>query len=187
MSLKSLHAMDSALAGMGLTRKQITREDSVFRAVSEKLFYSQCHHERVKSGCLAHLESNMQEYQQYIDEFLPERLKELREGKIEAGHLEMIALSHMYRVDFIIFHSLTQKQFCLTPNIYDRKIHLCYVEDNHYDLVYSKETVQAAAICQSIVYELLYKGVFGLDSELEEATLFLEVQKLLPKETTISG
>lgn len=48
-----------------------------------------------------------------------------------------------------------------------RKIALCESAGRHFDSVYPKPHQYKAAICQSIVYEILYRDVFGFDKEIE--------------------
>ncbi|MGH0166267.1 UNVERIFIED_CONTAM: hypothetical protein FKN15_072971 [Acipenser sinensis] len=49
-------------------------------------------------------------------------------------------------------------------------VSLCFLNGNHYDIVYPKQFTEAAALCQSIVYELLYK-VLGVDSSKQTSSL----------------
>ncbi|KAG9347107.1 hypothetical protein JZ751_006034 [Albula glossodonta] len=45
----------------------------------------------------------------------------------------------------------------------DPQVRLCFLNGNHYDSVYPTEFVNNAALCQSILYELLYERVYGVD------------------------
>ncbi|XP_043918162.1 OTU domain-containing protein 4 isoform X2 [Protopterus annectens] len=40
---------------------------------------------------------------------------------------------------------------------------LCFSNGNHYDIVYPEEFKKSAAVCQSLLYEILYEKVFGRD------------------------
>ncbi|KAG9480080.1 hypothetical protein GDO78_011870 [Eleutherodactylus coqui] len=39
---------------------------------------------------------------------------------------------------------------------------LCFSNGNHYDIIYPATFAESAAMCQSVIYELLYEKVFGL-------------------------
>ncbi|KAH7969050.1 hypothetical protein HPB52_014073 [Rhipicephalus sanguineus] len=55
---------------------------------------------------------------------------------------------------------------------------LCYMHGNHYDVIYSRQRLSAAAMCQSIVYETLYKTVFEFGDDVD-----LAVKKMLYDKT----
>ncbi|XP_041358973.1 uncharacterized protein LOC121375536 [Gigantopelta aegis] len=71
-------------------------------------------------------------------------------------------------------------------NRYQKKVFLCFVDGIHYDCVYPRSVIQHTAICQSVIYEVLYQGVFGLTSELEEAVMFIRQQKKGTRENSFS-
>ncbi|XP_035824265.1 putative bifunctional UDP-N-acetylglucosamine transferase and deubiquitinase ALG13 [Aplysia californica] len=145
---KAINDMDAFLSDLGLARKAVTKDETcLFRAVSEKLFFTQCHHNKVKDACLNYLLRHEDEYQPFVAEAIDERVNRVKEGKTRAGHLEMIVMSRMYRLDFVLFHTPSLNHYSLTDNFYNQ-VFLCYVNDNHYDLVYSKTFLQTAAICQ---------------------------------------
>ncbi|XP_059153262.1 OTU domain-containing protein 4-like, partial [Physella acuta] len=185
MSSKLLKDFDALLSEVGLFRKVITNENSLFRAVSEAVYFTQSLHEKVKTKCLEHLKINVAEYQNFTGECLQERITYLQQNKANAGHLEMLAMSDIYRMEFVFLSAPSLNTFSVSKNKFEKKIILCEIGD-HYDLVYTKDHMQSSAVCQSIVYDILYRGVFGLKTELEEAVLFLELQKL-PKESNISN
>ncbi|KAH1164815.1 hypothetical protein KIL84_009432 [Mauremys mutica] len=47
----------------------------------------------------------------------------------------------------------------------DPEILLCCSGDSHYDSVYTKQFQADAAVCQAVLYEILYKDVFGVEKE----------------------
>ncbi|XP_046368681.1 uncharacterized protein LOC124143683 isoform X2 [Haliotis rufescens] len=163
--------MDAYLAQLGLCRKTIVRDGScLFRAVSEKLFLTQSYHLRIRQMCADYL-------WRHRDEFEPEW----------AGQVEMMVLSRLYGVDFIIFQQPECPPANVTQNNFVTKILLCFVDGVHYDIIYPRSFVQDAAICQSILYEILYHGVFGLTNELQEAVLFIRQQKKSSREIHENG
>lgn len=90
----------------------------------------------------------------------------------------MHAMAVLYRRDFLIFDKPGKDPYFATENGHKIYIMLCYVEGSHYDCVYPKHTLQAAAICQSIVYDIVYKEVFRLGNDVDTA-----VQKMLYDKT----
>ncbi|RUS74357.1 hypothetical protein EGW08_017880 [Elysia chlorotica] len=178
--------MDAFLAELGLCRKAIAKDGScIFRAVSEKVFLTQVYHEKVKKAYVEHMSKHVDEYQQFVDEDLKNRLEAVDKGEIQPGLIEMAVLSRIYSLEFIVFHSPNQEPFNVTQNNFSEKVCLCCVGGNQYDLVYPKSEVQTTALCQSVLYEILYRDVFELDSELDEAVLFLELQKELPRNNNL--
>lgn len=71
-------------------------------------------------------------------------------------------MSHLYRRDFVIFEANKgpQSKIC---NGYGNTIYLFYSPDTkHFDAVYTKEFINTSSFCQSVVYEILYDGVYQL-------------------------
>ncbi|XP_063826536.1 protein ovarian tumor locus-like [Ostrinia nubilalis] len=76
--------------------------------------------------------------------------------------IEISAMSHLYRRDFIIFEANNgpQTKIC---NGYGNTIYLFHSpETKHFDVVYTKEFITTSSYCQSLVYEILYDGVYQL-------------------------
>ncbi|KAM7376952.1 hypothetical protein PAMA_013640 [Pampus argenteus] len=69
----------------------------------------------------------------------------------------------MYKRDFEIFQVPGQPAVNITDNNFKDKVRLCFLNGNHYDSVYPISRVKSAALCQSVLYELLYDGVFKVD------------------------
>uniref|UniRef100_A0A670J8G7 OTU deubiquitinase 4 n=1 Tax=Podarcis muralis TaxID=64176 RepID=A0A670J8G7_PODMU len=69
----------------------------------------------------------------------------------------------MYRKDFIIYQEPNSAPSHVTENGFPDKVLLCFTSGSHYDIVYPVEYTVNAALCQSILYEILYEKVFGVD------------------------
>ncbi|KAJ1057997.1 hypothetical protein K5549_014522 [Capra hircus] len=67
--------------------------------------------------------------------------------------------------DFILYRYPGKPPTYVTDNGYEDKILLCYSSNGHYDSVYSKQFQSSAAVCQAVLYEILYKDVFVVDEE----------------------
>ncbi|XP_078263026.1 OTU domain-containing protein 4 isoform X2 [Rhinoraja longicauda] len=71
----------------------------------------------------------------------------------------------MYKRDFIIYQEPNRPPARVTENGFPDTISLCFSNGNHYDSVYPRKFVDAAALCQSILYEMLYQDVLKIDVE----------------------
>lgn len=69
----------------------------------------------------------------------------------------------MYKKDFIIYREPNASPSHVTENGFSDKVLLCFSNGNHYDIVYPIDYSEKAALCQSLLYELLYEKVFDTD------------------------
>ncbi|KAJ7420603.1 OTU deubiquitinase 4 [Willisornis vidua] len=128
--------MDRYLRSQGLYRKKVAKDGScLFRAVAE----------------------------QFIEGPFEEYLKNLENPQEWVGQVEISALSLMYKKDFIIYREPNASPSRVTENGFSDKVLLCFSNGNHYDIVYPIEYAEKAALCQSLLYELLYEKVFNVD------------------------
>ncbi|XP_074910655.1 UDP-N-acetylglucosamine transferase subunit ALG13 [Buteo buteo] len=159
-------AMDEYLGSLGLYRKMTAKDAScLFRAVSEQLFSSQIHHMEVRKACVAFIRQHQHKFESYVEGSFEKYLERLGDPKESAGQLEMSALSVMYKRDFILYRYPGKPPTYATDNGFEDKILLCCSGNDHYDSVYTKQFQENAAICQAVLYEILYKDVFGMDEE----------------------
>ncbi|XP_042635660.1 putative bifunctional UDP-N-acetylglucosamine transferase and deubiquitinase ALG13 [Catharus ustulatus] len=159
-------AMDDYLGSLGLYRKMTAKDAScLFRAVSEQLFSSQIHHAEVRRACVAFMRQHQSRFESYVEGSFEKYLERLGDPKESAGQLEISALSMMYKQDFIVYRYPGKPPTRATDNGFEDKILLCCSGNGHYDSVYTKQFQENAAICQAVLYEILYKDVFGMDEE----------------------
>uniref|UniRef100_A0A2K5DDG3 UDP-N-acetylglucosamine transferase subunit ALG13 n=1 Tax=Aotus nancymaae TaxID=37293 RepID=A0A2K5DDG3_AOTNA len=167
-SQKSLNEiiMDEYLGSLGLFRKLTAKDAScLFRAISEQLFCSQVHHLEIRKACVSYIRENQQTFESYVEGSFEKYLERLGDPKESAGQLEIRALSLIYNRDFILYRFPGKPPTYVTDNGYEDKILLCYSSGGHYDSVYSKQFQSSAAVCQAVLYEILYKDVFVVDEE----------------------
>ncbi|XP_073197367.1 OTU domain-containing protein 4 isoform X3 [Lepidochelys kempii] len=140
-------SMDSYLRSQGLYRKRVAKDGScLFRAVAEQVLHSQSLHIDVRNACINYLRKNREKFEaEWV------------------GQVEISALSLMYKKDFIIYQEPNASPSRVTENGFPDKILLCFSNGNHYDIVYPIEYTERAALCQSLLYELLYEKVFCTD------------------------
>ncbi|KAL4230898.1 N-acetylglucosaminyldiphosphodolichol N-acetylglucosaminyltransferase catalytic subunit alg13 [Mactra antiquata] len=82
----------------------------------------------------------------------------------------------MYKREFFIYENVGQPPLQATNNHYQHSILLCRISDNQLDSVYPINYQESLAICQSVLYDLLYREVFGLDQELTDAVNLIRDQ-----------
>ncbi|XP_030403464.1 putative bifunctional UDP-N-acetylglucosamine transferase and deubiquitinase ALG13 [Gopherus evgoodei] len=159
-------AMDAYLASQGLYRMLTARDAScLFRAVSEQMFSCQSHHREVRKACVSFMRENRENFQAYVEGSFEEYLERLGDPEGRAGQLEISALSLMYNRDFILYQEPGQPPTCATNNGFEDKILLCCSDDSHYDSVYTEQSQADAAVCQAVLYEILYKDMLGVEKK----------------------
>eukprot|EP00058_Branchiostoma_floridae_P026053 XP_002611543.1 hypothetical protein BRAFLDRAFT_63818 [Branchiostoma floridae] len=164
---ESLQAMDDYLSSLGLVRKPIAKDGScLFRAVAEQVFHCQARHLEVREACVRYMDRNRDIFEAFVPGPFDHHLWTLQNPKEWAGQVEISALSLMYKCDFIIYQDVGRPPARVTENGFADKVVLCFSHGNHYDSVYPKQFQIDAAMCQSLVYELLYKDVFKMDHDI---------------------
>nr|XP_014433380.1 OTU domain-containing protein 4 [Pelodiscus sinensis] len=157
-------SMDSYLRSQGLYRKRVAKDGScLFRAVAEQVLHSQSRHVDVRNACINYLRKNREKFEAFIEGPFEEYLKCLENPQEWVGQVEISALSLMYKKDFIIYQEPNASPSHVTENGFPDQVLLCFSNGNHYDIVYPIEYTQRAALCQSLLYELLYEKVFCID------------------------
>ncbi|CAM2119967.1 unnamed protein product [Caretta caretta] len=158
--------MDEYLASLGLYRKLTAKDAScLFRAISEQLFSCQIHHTEVRKACVSFMRENQHNFESYVEGSFEKYLERLGDPKESAGQLEISALSLIYNRDFILYRYPGKPPAYATNNGFEDKILLCCSSNGHYDSVYTKQFQADAAVCQAVLYEILYKDVFDMDEE----------------------
>ncbi|XP_053108572.1 OTU domain-containing protein 4 isoform X2 [Hemicordylus capensis] len=157
-------AMDNYLRSQGLYRKRVAKDGScLFRAVAEQVFHSQSQHLDIRMACINYLWKNREKFEAFIEGPFEEYLKTLENPQEWVGQVEISALSLMYKKDFIIYQEPNSTPSHVTENGFPDKVLLCFSNGSHYDIVYPVQYTLSAALCQSILYEILYEKVFGVD------------------------
>ncbi|XP_030306758.1 OTU domain-containing protein 4 isoform X3 [Calypte anna] len=157
-------SMDCYLRSQGLYRKRVAKDGScLFRAVAEQVLHSQSRHIDVRMACVDYLRKNREKFEAFIEGPFEDYLKCLENPQEWVGQVEISALSLMYKKDFIIYREPNASPSHVTENGFSDKVLLCFSNGNHYDIVYPIEYSEKAALCQSLLYELLYEKVFDTD------------------------
>ncbi|NWW69710.1 OTUD4 protein, partial [Climacteris rufus] len=157
-------SMDRYLRSQGLYRKKVAKDGScLFRAVAEQVLHSQSRHIDVRMACVDYLRKNRERFEAFIEGPFEQYLKKLENPQEWVGQVEISALSLMYKKDFVIYQEPNASPSRVTENGFSDKVLLCFSNGNHYDIVYPIEYAEKAALCQSLLYELLYEKVFDMD------------------------
>ncbi|XP_074541191.1 putative bifunctional UDP-N-acetylglucosamine transferase and deubiquitinase ALG13 isoform X3 [Halichoeres trimaculatus] len=169
--------MDEYLSSLGLYRKMVARDaSSLFRAVSEHLYYSQNYHQRIRQNCANFMRANRSNFEPFVEGSFEKYLERLEDPKETVGQVEIKALSQLYRRCFLIYRYPGKPATVISEDDFVDKVTLCCSINGNYDIVYSRSYPASAAICQSLLYELLYSRVFGLG--LEEVELCSAIEAL---------
>ncbi|XP_019134381.2 putative bifunctional UDP-N-acetylglucosamine transferase and deubiquitinase ALG13 isoform X2 [Larimichthys crocea] len=156
--------MDEYLCSLGLYRKMVARDaSSLFRAVSEQLYYSQNYHQRIRQDCADFMRSNRSNFEPFVEGSFEKYLERLEDPKETVGQVEIKALSQLYRRCFLIYRYPGKPATVISEDDFVDKVTLCCSINGHYDIVYPRSYPASAALCQSLLYELLYTQVFGLE------------------------
>jgi OTU domain-containing protein 4 len=114
-------------------------------------------------ACIHYLRENREKFEAFIEGSFEEYLKRLENPQEWVGQVEISALSLMYRKDFVIYREPNVSPSQVTENNFPEKVLLCFSNGNHYDIVYPIKYKDSSAMCQSLLYELLYEKVFKTD------------------------
>ncbi|XP_067379699.1 OTU domain-containing protein 4 isoform X2 [Channa argus] len=159
--------MDDYLKSLGLHRKKIAKDGScLFRAVAEQVLHSQNLHTEVRARCVEYLKKNRDIYEAFVEGDFEHYLYKLQDPQQWVGEVEINALAVIYKRDFLIYQEPGKPPVQITDNNFKDKVQLCFLNGNHYDSVYPSRHIKDAAICQSILYELLYDNVLKMDRNL---------------------
>ncbi|KAG7232677.1 hypothetical protein INR49_008231 [Caranx melampygus] len=173
--------MDEYLSSLGLYRKMVARDaSSLFRAVSEQLYYSQNYHQRIRQDCANHMRAHRSNFEPFVEGSFEKYLERLEDPKETVGQVEIKALSQLYRRCFLIYRYPGKPATVISEDDFVDKVMLCCSINGHYDIVYPRSYPASAALCQceycsvigqsesvclhsALLYELLYTQVFGVE------------------------
>nr|XP_015827937.2 putative bifunctional UDP-N-acetylglucosamine transferase and deubiquitinase ALG13 isoform X1 [Nothobranchius furzeri] len=169
--------MDEYLSSLGLYRKMVARDaSSLFRAVSEQLYYSQNYHQKIRQDCADFMRTNRCNFEPFVEGSFEKYLERLEDPKETVGQVEIKALSQLYRRCFLIYRYPGKPATIISEDDFLDQVMLCCSINGHYDIIYPRSYLTSAALCQSLLFELLYTQVFGLEEE--ELSLAMEAFKM---------
>uniref|UniRef100_A0A8C7V0K7 ubiquitinyl hydrolase 1 n=1 Tax=Oncorhynchus mykiss TaxID=8022 RepID=A0A8C7V0K7_ONCMY len=159
--------MDEYLASIGLYRKMMARDAScLFRAVSEQLYYSQNFQQKIRKDCVTFMRANRCDFEPFVEGSFEKYLERLEDPTV----CLKLRLKLLYKRCFLIYRYPGKPPTEITEKEYVEKILLCCSNNGHYDIVYPRNYPINAALCQALLYELLYTQVLGVEEvELQGA------------------
>ncbi|CAL4088395.1 unnamed protein product, partial [Meganyctiphanes norvegica] len=128
----------------------------------EKLFLTQMEHTKVRSLTLEYMESYKEDFAPFLDVPLDHHIYNMSDVREWGGHPEIVAMSRLFKVDFLLYQEVGKLPYKATDHGFERKIMLYFNNSNHYDCILSKEEAVLRGFCQSLIYETLYQNVFKL-------------------------
>lgn len=155
---------DQFIEKLGYYRKHTaTDSTSLFRAVAEQEHGVQMYHESVRRICVAFIRGNKHLFAKLVKGSFTTYLANLALTRTYGSLLELRALAMFYKADVFIYEPYTTGHWYYQHTDGSEKVwRLFLCRANHFDSVYPLEYMQEAAFCQSLVYEVLYKGVFQI-------------------------
>ncbi|XP_076290768.1 uncharacterized protein LOC143214076 isoform X2 [Lasioglossum baleicum] len=177
-SKRAQEPVDEWLQAKGYFRKHAPRDPTcLFRAVSEQVYMTQHYHLRVRKECVEFMRTMKQSFFENVAIPFDDYLDQMACFTEWGGINEIQAMSLLYKREFVIFNGQKQVQRNVTNNGFKNVIYLCHTPQKQYESIYTQDFVASAAYCQSIAYQVLYKGVFNM------ANLETTVHKMLHDRT----
>ncbi|XP_078046931.1 uncharacterized protein LOC144475183 isoform X2 [Augochlora pura] len=162
-SKRAQEPVDEWLQAKGYFRKHAPRDPTcLFRAVSEQVYMTQHYHLRVRKECVEFMRTMTQSAFENIVIPFDDYIDQMACFTEWGGRNEIQAMSLLYKKEFVIFSGQKQIQRIITNNGFKDAIYLCHTPQKQYESICTQDFVATAAYCQSIVYQILYRGVFNM-------------------------
>lgn len=144
-------------------RKHTPRDaSSLFRCISEQLFDTQKYYKRVRDECVTYMLRNRTYFGSHIDGDFDDYMMTMSKLRTRATLLELRALAYCYNRNVVLFEPFTLGRHFIQMPGQDDTFQVFVTTDYHFDSVYETSYIESAALCQSLIYEVLYKDVFKL-------------------------
>ena len=168
--------VDIYLDSLGLWRKPIPKDGSCFyRAVSEQLFSTQAFYGHLQKAVEEKMASRTCSFcSDSSNDTSVDLTFSLEDSEVCGSYMEIKLLSDIYRLNFFIYTGI-DSIYSISKTGHEKQI-LLFFDGIHYDSVYPKSFPPEAALCQSVVYDILYRNVFEMPKEIEEAVNILRKQ-----------
>ncbi|XP_011310890.1 uncharacterized protein [Fopius arisanus] len=155
--------VDDWLRTEGYFRKNAPHDATcLFRAVSEQIYLTQYYHLKVREQCVGFMRKNKELFEENVKVPFDNYLDQLSCVTEWGGNIEIQAMAHLYKRDFVVFNASKLERYQATDNGFKEFIYLCQMGPKVFESVFVKEVVSTAAFCQSLMYRTLYKDVFGM-------------------------
>ncbi|CAB0034142.1 unnamed protein product [Trichogramma brassicae] len=160
-----IEPVDEWLHNEGFYRKNTPKDPTcLFRAVSEQIYNNQRDHVRVRRECVEYMRKNKELFEEKIKTSIDDYLDQMACVGQNGGMNEILAMSLLYKKNVVIFNAQTLTKDLSIDNGYAEGICLCFIPPKQYESVFTQEHTANAGFCQSIVYQMLYKNVFKMNT-----------------------
>ncbi|XP_035898737.1 protein ovarian tumor locus-like isoform X2 [Anopheles stephensi] len=151
------------LEQMGFYRKHVaTDSSSLFRVVSELQYDIQLYHSKVRAECVKFMSSHKPLFIKDIRYGFDAYVTNIARPRTYGSLVELRALALHYRANVFLFEPYTEGKWYMYNSKNTVTWRVFIGRDNHFDVVYPLEEIKSAAICQALVYQLLYSKVLAL-------------------------
>jgi len=153
--------MDEICESQDYYRKHVANDgESLFRSISDSVFGSQNYKFIVAKAVELIMNEASPDEKNILSEFAPNYPLVCRLAKRFHFCVEIISAADDTMTPFTF--SPKQKNSRLPL----KKLLLCFSPPDKFDPIYPKENIRSAGVCQSILYEMLYKKVFMIDDAM---------------------
>merc|ERR1712100_307064 len=128
--------MKNVLKEQNLYKKEIPKDGAcLFRAVAELIYGTQELHLKARKICVETLIKHQETFKAFVHDLpFDHYINIMSKPNSWGGHVELVAFSLHYSVNFRVYTA--DGKFIDIDNSFDKTLHLCYLDGNHYDIVY---------------------------------------------------
>ncbi|KAH8320184.1 hypothetical protein KR074_010341 [Drosophila pseudoananassae] len=154
---------DQYLECRGLYRKHTARDaSSLFRVIAEQLYDTQSLHYEIRLECVRFMTLKRRIFEKHIPGDYDSYLQDMSKPKTYGTMTELRAMCCLYKRNAILYEPYNMGTAVIFKRSFQNDFRVFYNNENHFDSVYEVDDIQAAAICQSITFKLLYQMLFKL-------------------------
>ncbi|KAH8256664.1 hypothetical protein KR026_012286 [Drosophila bipectinata] len=154
---------DQYLECRGLYRKHTARDaSSLFRVIAEQLYDTQSLHYEIRLECVRFMTLKRRIFEKHIPGDYDSYLFDMSKPKTYGTMTELRAMCCLYKRNAILYEPYNMGTAVIFNRNFQHDFRVFYNNENHFDSVYEVDDIQAAAICQSITFKLLYQMLFKL-------------------------
>lgn len=155
---------DELLDAVGLLRHVVPKDgNSLFRCISQCVFFTQSYHLAVRKHLLQFSTLQTEEFSQMTEWSLNKYAKKITDTKLDGEFLDLRIAAKFYKINIVFYVDKHPFEPIIieTPNSV-KTLNICFNYDGTYDLVLTKQALVNISFCQTIIYNMLYKDVFKL-------------------------
>ena len=127
-------SLDIYLASLDLQLVDITGDGAcLFRSLIHQIHGTEQHHLQIRSSICDYMQENPDHFIPFlIDESIDHHVQRMRDPTTFGTHLELVAFTHVYPKQIIIYQLDTPAYILSPPNDFDSTLHIVYHSFEHY-------------------------------------------------------